>query len=969
MKNLFTPLLFVFCSVIPSFGQNGTFWGATYNTYGGDGGRIYRFSGDGTNPVLIKECQQVDGDGAEPFETPLLLASDNKLYGGTRYGGMYQSGTLFSIDPVTFEFTKLHDFTFEPGDSGTPGPNGSLAEGSDGFLYGYQNYGSTLFKVKKDGTGYVKLTSDHMNTNYASGLIPGSDGELYGATETSSTSIGGVVFRLSTSGTRTTIATLPDGQGATGTLIKASNGKLYGCARHIGTFASIIFSCNNDGSDFQTVSIPDGTINRIVEGPGSKIYGTVSGLPSSKSGLFEIGLNGTGYSLFYQFESFREAVGPMVISGSTIYGTTRSETNPDDNLIYEYKIGSTGFHIITEIPAAMGSRPVGVTLGPDDYLFVVNQVDESSLGGGSVLKVKTNGDGFNVIKNFFIENDGSVLGMRMTQIPTGVMGVGAVGGQHTQGVIFKIDNNNQYQVLFNFDGDNNGGLPFDAPIPGPDNYYYGVTSEGGAHKLGVIYKIRADGSGYEKLFDFTNDSGNNPYGGLTPVDGRLYGMTGSGGTEGAGTIFGIDPDGPNFEKLLEFDGVNGGYPSFSVLVYNDGFLYGCTPEGGADSRGIVFKIRPDGSDFQIIFELTDVIGFSAPTSPFVKDDGDLLVVVGRGGSQDRGGIFSVKADGSEYELVHEFDVELPDANVVFNANLALGPDGLVWGVEPNGGANGTGSIFKMNADGSNYTTIDLDLDSNPIGYMMPWYGLLYTEDQGKIAQTITFPEPVAQTLGEGTLELNATASSGLPVTYSSDSDKISITDNVVTFLEAGRVEITAIQEGNETYDAAGPVERSFCINPAKPTITVGGTEAAPELTSSSDDVNQWYRDNVEIENGLGKTYEVTQDGLYGVKASVDDCSSFFSTGVSIALVLGIEDKELSAVNVYPNAAIGEVHLQIDDRYPARVNVIDVTGRVIETRIVSSGGDERFDIQSFSQGIYFFRVHLNDRVIIRRFMKL
>jgi hypothetical protein len=45
--------------------------------------------------------------------------------------------------------------------------------------------------------------------------------------------------------------------------------------------------------------------------------------------------------------------------------------------------------------------------------------------------------------------------------------------------------------------------------------------------------------------------------------------------------------------------------------------------------------------------------------------------------------------GTHNELIHDFDVEPPDANTVFNGHLTLGPDGLIWGVEPNGGANGT----------------------------------------------------------------------------------------------------------------------------------------------------------------------------------------------------------------------------------------------------------------------------------------
>lgn len=115
-----------------------------------------------------------------------------------------------------------------------------------------------------------------------------------------------------------------------------------------------------------------------------------------------------------------------------------------------------------------------------------------------------------------------------------------------------------------------------------------------------------------------------------------------------------------------------------------------------------------------------------------------------------GTIKTLIALGTHNELIHDFDVEPPDANTVFNGHLTLGPDGLIWGVEPNGGANGTRSVFRMNADGSNYTTMDMHLDGNPIGYMMPWYGLLYvpvSEQPEKLTQAITFPQLSDKTLG------------------------------------------------------------------------------------------------------------------------------------------------------------------------------------------------------------------------------
>ena len=80
-------------------------------------------------------------------------------------------------------------------------------------------------------------------------------------------------------------------------------------------------------------------------------------------------------------------------------------------------------------------------------------------------------------------------------------------------------------------------------------------------------------------------------------------------------------------------------------------------------------------------------------------------------------------------------------------------------------------------------------------------------------QTITWNGTLADKIRSNTVTLNATASSGLTVTYSaSPSDLVSISGNVVTCLKAGTVTITANQSGNESYNASSNTpQKSFTI--------------------------------------------------------------------------------------------------------------------------------------------------------------
>ena len=74
--------------------------------------------------------------------------------------------------------------------------------------------------------------------------------------------------------------------------------------------------------------------------------------------------------------------------------------------------------------------------------------------------------------------------------------------------------------------------------------------------------------------------------------------------------------------------------------------------------------------------------------------------------------------------------------------------------------------------------------------------------------------------GDGPFELNATASSGLPVTFRIVSGPATITGNMLTINGAGKVVIRAEQSGNDKFSAAIPVENSFTINKANQSVSI-----------------------------------------------------------------------------------------------------------------------------------------------------
>ena len=81
-----------------------------------------------------------------------------------------------------------------------------------------------------------------------------------------------------------------------------------------------------------------------------------------------------------------------------------------------------------------------------------------------------------------------------------------------------------------------------------------------------------------------------------------------------------------------------------------------------------------------------------------------------------------------------------------------------------------------------------------------------------VNQTISFTAPTDRTSNSGSFTLAATASSGLPVTFTVVSGPALLTGNVLDLTgAAGTVKIRASQAGNSTYAAAPAVEVSFAV--------------------------------------------------------------------------------------------------------------------------------------------------------------
>ena len=121
--------------------------------------------------------------------------------------------------------------------------------------------------------------------------------------------------------------------------------------------------------------------------------------------------------------------------------------------------------------------------------------------------------------------------------------------------------------------------------------------------------------------------------------------------------------------------------------------------------------------------------------------------------------------------------------------------------------SGSGTLTGVSAGSVTVTATSGSVTSNPVSVSV-----------GLDSQTVTFPAPASQAaLTSETL--SATASSGLPITYSVSTGSVcSVSGNVVSLLTAGTCTLTATQPGNTQYGAASQTV-SFAVTLAAQTIT------------------------------------------------------------------------------------------------------------------------------------------------------
>ena len=420
---------------------------------------------------------------------------------------------------------------------------------------------------------------------------------------------------------------------------------------------------------------------------------------------------------------------------------------------------------------------------------------------------------------------------------------------------------------------------------------------------------------------------------------------------------------------------------YAQRIQADGTLGG--GNGGKSDQLITFNALPSKKISDGDFALT-AIASSGLTVTYTSDNpsvatisGTIVVMTGMGtttitASQPGGTMYNPAPPVSQTLTVVKGDqtitfnalpVKVPgDPDFTLNATAS---SGLAVSYTSSNGAVATVSGNTVTIHGTGSTTLTASQAGDTNYNAAPSVAQTLSV---RTAQSIGFPVVAAKTMGDPSFVLSATATSGLTVVFSSASDKISIAGNIASLLKAGSVTVFADQPGNTTFAAAPRTSQTFCINPAKPVISVSNADpSAPVLTSSSVGGNQWFKDGVAMNNETQRTLTLLEAGTYSVIVTVDNCQSEPSDERTF-IVTGIEDPS-GSVNVYPNPMQDQLVVDagvLASGSPVKVNLYDAIGRVVHED--SGPGKFVIDVTALKTGLYVLKVFNGKQVITKKLLK-
>jgi uncharacterized repeat protein (TIGR03803 family) len=293
------------------------------------------------------------------------------------------------------------------------------------------------------------------------------------------------------------------------------------------------------------------------------------------------------------------------IYGTAAYGSITSGVGSGDGVVFKLAASTYAPTTLWTFSGSNGANPfAGVVLDSTGANLYGTTVGGGAHSDGTVYKVPTTTPATITTLNSFAgaTTDGNYpyAGV-IFQRGGNLFGTTALGGPTLNAgtVYMQPPSVTPDTIEHPFGTSANGSSPRGRLVADTSNNLYGTTFIGGnAAGDGVIFELTWNGISsytYSVLHTLAGGSseGANPWAGLVfDNSGNLYGTAPSGGTSGYGVVFEITSTGA-YSTVHNFaGGINDGANPYGDLLYDkaNNILYGTTANGGASSKGTVFKI-------------------------------------------------------------------------------------------------------------------------------------------------------------------------------------------------------------------------------------------------------------------------------------------------------------------------------------------------------------------------------------------
>jgi uncharacterized repeat protein (TIGR03803 family) len=367
-----------------------------------------------------------------------------------------------------------------------------------------------------------------------------------------------------------------------------------GCALHSpGADASteqVLYTFGN-GSDGSNPSA--GLID--VGGSLGTVYGTTAGGGIYHDGtLFSLNLATDAETILHSFSGRADGDQPyasVIKVNGKLFGTSGGGAHSGEGTLFSFNLKSGLRRVLHTFDGMDGKGP--------RYLINVNgtlygtTVWGGTSGNGTVFSFNLNTGAATVLYSFGSGTDGTNPYGALIDVNGMLYGTTFAGGTWGDGTAFSFNPQTDAEtVLWAFGNGTDGQTPY-AGLINVKGTLYGTTYYGGTHGDGTVYSFNPETDTEAVLWSFGNGTdGQNPFAGLTKVNGTLFGTTYGGGAYGTGTVFSLAPQTDAEAVLWSFgNGTDGQNPSSSLSDVN-GVLYGTTTAGGLYRGGTVFEFTP-----------------------------------------------------------------------------------------------------------------------------------------------------------------------------------------------------------------------------------------------------------------------------------------------------------------------------------------------------------------------------------------